>query len=222
MIPKFFSLIILLLLLNSCKSEDLIGEFGTSRITARDKLGEVINKAKSEFSSDAALASIYGREVNSEGYIDLLETEKLSMFFYIVQSDILMQNKIYIPVYKSSPIESPLDFQTALNLIRDENVRNYMQIILGTLSTISIDPTVNYDDSNDVLSKMFNNQVVNTFRINNPELKIDMYLVPAKSIDSTFSNSADWIINFYTDSNSLVMWQHTATGEIIPLPAPEN
>ena len=95
-----------------------------------------------------------------------------------------------------------------------------MSLILGKISTLSIDPAVNYANSDAALQTMFNNSAVNDFRTINPETKIDMYLVPSKSIDSTFSNSADWIVNFYTTSESLVMWLHTATGGVQQLSAP--
>ena len=216
----FSSTIFLLFTINSCDVEDIIGELGSSKITAKDKVGEVINKAISEFSSDAKLSSIYGREVSTDGTINLLDTQSLSTFFYAVQSDSLQQNKIYIPVYKSTPVESPIDLQTTLNFVSDENVKNFMSLILGQISNISIDPGISYSNSDAVLENMFNNSDVNNFRTINPETKIDMYLVPSKSIDSTFTNSADWIVNFYTTNESLVMWLHTANGNIQKLQAP--
>jgi hypothetical protein len=93
-----------------------------------------------------------------------------------------------------------------------------MNTILGTLSHLSIGSGVSYDDSPAVLNKMFINSSVTDFRTNHPDTKIDMYLVPSKSIDSTFSSSADWIVNFYTESASLVMWLHTSNGVIQLLP----
>jgi hypothetical protein len=35
-----------------------------------------------------------------------------------------------------------------------------------------------------------------------------MFLVPGKSIDTTLavSNTADWIVNFYSSASSLVLW----------------
>ncbi len=42
--------------------------------------------------------------------------------------------------------------------------------------------------------------------------KIDMFLIPSKSIDTTsISNTADWIVNFYGDTSSLVLWLHPGT-----------
>jgi hypothetical protein len=44
---------------------------------------------------------------------------------------------------------------------------------------------------------------------------MDMFLVPSKSIDSTsVSNSADWIVNFYGDTSSLVLWLSTESGNV--------
>jgi hypothetical protein len=53
---------------------------------------------------------------------------------------------------------------------------------------------------------------VSTFRNNNIDSKIDMFLIPSKSIDtSSISNTADWIVNFYGDTSSLVLWLHPGT-----------
>ena len=44
-----------------------------------------------------------------------------------------------------------------------------------------------------------------------------MFLIPSKSIDTTsVTNSADWIVNFYSDTSSFVLWLHpgTASGTI--------
>jgi hypothetical protein len=39
-----------------------------------------------------------------------------------------------------------------------------------------------------------------------------MILIPSKSIDSTsVTNTADWIVNFYEDTLSLVLWLHPGT-----------
>lgn len=46
-----------------------------------------------------------------------------------------------------------------------------------------------------------------------------MFLVPSKSIDTTLTvnNSADWIINFYSDSKSLVLWINSNSGVVTKL-----
>jgi hypothetical protein len=59
---------------------------------------------------------------------------------------------------------------------------------------------------------MFSINDVSTFRATNSGSKIDMFLIPSKSIDTTsISNTADWIVNFYGDSSSLVLWLHPGT-----------
>ena len=209
---KYRNIIIITLLslfIFSCDAEDLLSELSDSKITAKEKLGEVINKAKEDFSGDAALALLYGREVDAEGEIDL---QKLTnAFIYGVQSDAMQSNEFYVPVYKSSPVKSPLNLNTVLSFIKDSTAKGIMESVFGKLSTVAINPSSSYDDSPSVIGKMLAEQEVINFRTNNPETKIDMYLVPSKSIDSTVTNSADWIVNFYGSNSSLVLWLHPGT-----------
>jgi hypothetical protein len=209
-----------LVVFSACKVEDIVSELGSSEITAKAKVGEVLNKAKSDFARDSKLAAIYGLNVNNEGRIDLLKPTD-NAFVYVVQSDSVVAlnppeaNQFYVPVYNSSPIRSPISFGSMLGLIKDQGASEIMGRIFGKLATISIDASSSYDDSPQVLTKMFVRPDVSTFRTNNPNTKIDMFLLPSKSIDSTnISNSADWIVNFYGDTSSLVMWLHTDTGGI--------
>ncbi len=196
---------------SSCKVEDIVSELGSSEISAKSKVGEVVNKAKSDFAADAQLAAIYGWNVNIEGKIDLQKTTQ-NAFVYVVQSGSQQSNEFYVPVYNSSPIKSPINFNYMLNLIKDNNAKNIMEQVLGKLAQINVDPSANYDDSPQVLNKMLSRQDVSDFRTNNPDTKIDMFLLPAKSIDSTsVSNSADWIVNFYSENSSLVLWLHPGT-----------
>ena len=150
--------------------------------------------------------------VNNEGKIDLLKPTD-NAFVYIVQSDSVAAvnsseaNQFYVPVYNSTPIRSPITFGTMLTLIKDQGASEIMDRIFGKLATISIDASASYDDSPQVLSKMFARSDVSTFRTNNPDTKIDMFLLPSKSIDSTsINNSVDWIVNFYGTNTSLVLW----------------
>jgi hypothetical protein len=78
-----------------CDEEDLID----SKITAKEKLNEVILKAQTDFAADAQLSAIYGREVGTTGEIDLANTSSVSGFVYVVQSDQLQSNEFYIPVF---------------------------------------------------------------------------------------------------------------------------
>jgi hypothetical protein len=102
-----------------------------------------------------------------------------------------------------------------LSFVKNTTAKNIMGRLFGSLSTITIDPAANYSNSPEVLDTLFNRIDVTVFRTVNPTSKIDMFLVPSKSIDSTsIVNSADWIVNFYGDSTSLVLWINSSSGEI--------
>jgi hypothetical protein len=212
-----YLIFISLILLSSCKVEDIVSELGSSEITAKAKVGEVVNKSKSDFAGDSKLAAIYGLNVNNEGKIDLLKPTD-NAFVYVVQSDSVVAvnppeaNQFYVPVYNSTPIRSPISFGSMLGLIKDQGASEIMGRIFGKLATISIDASASYDDSPQVLNKMLTRSDVSTFRLNNPDTKIDMFLLPSKSIDSTsINNSVDWIVNFYGTNTSLVLWLHPGT-----------
>jgi len=202
------ALFTILLVFSSCKKEDLISEFGNSVITAKEKLGEVMNKAKSDFSADAQLTAIYGWNVNTQGEIDLQKPNE-NAYVYVVQSDLLQENEFYVPVYDASPIKSPVSFNDMLSLIKNNNAREVMGNAFNLLSTIHIDASAGYSDSPQVLDALSSRNDVTTFRATNPGAKIDMFLVPSKSIDSTLSKAANWIVNFYSDTSSLVLWQRS-------------
>lgn len=203
-------IILLVLIITACEVDDIVSELGNSKITAKVKIGEVINKAKDDFADDAELASIYGREVSSEGETDLLDIN--NAFVYVVQSDSFQGNEFYVPVYQSAPVKSPVNFNTMISFIKDSTAKGIMETVFGTLATASIGASVSFIDSPEVLSRMFSRQDVSTFRTVNPASKIDMFLVPSKSVDTTsVTNSADWIVNFYSESSSLVLWMHPGT-----------
>jgi hypothetical protein len=206
-----------LVVFSACKVEDIVSELGSSEITAKAKVGEVLNKSKSDFAGDSKLAAIYGLNVNNEGRIDLIKPTD-NAFVYVVQSDSVVAlnppeaNQFYVPVYNSSPIRSPISFGSMLVLIKDQGASEIMSRIFGKLATISIDASAPYDDSPQVLTKMFARSDVSAYRLNNPDTKIDMFLLPSKSIDSTnVNNSVDWIVNFYSTNTSLVLWMHPGT-----------
>ena len=212
-----YLIFISLILFSSCKVEDIVSELGSSEITAKSKVGEVVNKSKSDFAADSKLAAIYGLNVNNEGKIDLLKPTD-NAFVYVVQSDSVAAvnsseaNQFYVPVYNSTPIRSPITFGTMLTLIKDQGASEIMGRIFSKLATISIDVSAPYDDSPQVLNKMLTRSDVLNFRTNNPDAKIDMFLLPSKSIDSTsINNSVDWIVNFYGTNTSLVLWLHPGT-----------
>ena len=200
----------------SCNVDELVNEIADEKITAKEKIGAVINTAKSNFAADAELAAIYGREVDTEGKIDLFNTSSVSAFVYVVQSDLLQSNEFYVPVIGSDPIKSPINFNTMLSFIKNTTARNIMETVLGTLATVSISASAVYDDSPQVLNQMLSRSDVTSFRSANLNSKIDMFLLPGKSLDTNFTNTADWIVNFYSDTSSLVLWLHpgNSTGDI--------
>jgi len=209
-------LIVFIFFITACNPEDIISEFGDSVITAKSKIGEVLNTAKSNFASDAKLSAIYGINVNNKGRVDLLKPLENS-FVYVVQSDSAQANEFYVPVYKSYPVKSPINFTTMLSYIEDANAKSILGSVFSKLSEINISTTASYDDSPEVLNKMLARSDVNLFRSANPNSKIDMILIPSKSIDSTsVTNTADWIFSFYEDTLSLVLWLHpgTVSGEV--------
>lgn len=208
---SFVILSLFLFFISACSPEDLISEFGDSVITAKSKVGEVLNFAKSNFEQDAKLAAIYGFNVSTKGQVDLLKPTD-NAFVYVVQSDSAQLNEFYVPVYNSYPVKSPINFTTMLSYIEDAQAKSILGNVFNKLSKINISSTASYDDSPDVLNKMLPRTDVSSFRSTNPNSKIDMILIPSKSIDSTsVTNTADWIVNFYGDTSSLVLWLHPGT-----------
>jgi hypothetical protein len=204
------------ILVISCDEVDnIINDTEDGKITAKEKLDEVVNTTRTDFAVDAMLAAIYGREVDTNGEIDLLKTNSFNAFVYTVQSDTLQTNEFYVPVFGAGPVKSPINFNTMLSFVKDSKAKNIMGTLFGSLATISIDPAANYSDSPEALAILLQKIEVTTFRTLNPTSKIDMFLVPSKSIDSTsVVNSADWIVNFYGDSTSFVLWINSSNGVV--------
>jgi hypothetical protein len=208
-----FSCLMLLLLLSSCT--ETVNDIVDSTITANQKKDEVLQTAKQDFSADAEIAAIYGRNVSQSGEIDLKSTD--NAFVYVVQSDIMQSNEFYVPLFGAGPVKSPINFDAMLQLVKDTTAANILGTVFGTLATASIDPAANYDDSPLAVQTALVNGG-SAFITQNTNTKIDMLLVPSKSIDSTsVINSADWIINFYSDSNSLVLWINSESGIVTTL-----
>tara|TARA_B100001989_G_C24530089_1_gene461111 strand:+ start:710 stop:1369 length:660 start_codon:yes stop_codon:yes gene_type:complete len=211
-------LIILLLALTvvSCDPEEVVNSLDdvgiASSVTAKQSADDVLLEARTDYSSDAQLAGIYGWNVNRNGKVDLLSTS--SAFVYIVQSDIKQENEFYVPVYLAGPVKSPVNFSTMLSFVNDENAKEKMNGVFGLLAQQGIDPSANYLDSPTALDEVFSISEVNTFYNANPNAKIDMFLVPSKTIDiiSGIVNSADWIVHIYTASESKVYWLNSGTG----------
>jgi hypothetical protein len=204
-------LFLFLILIVACNPEDLISEFGDSIITSKSKVGEVLNTAKSNFARDAKLAAIYGLNVNTKGQVDLLKPTE-NAFVYVVQSDSAQSNEFYVPVYNSYPIKSPINFNTMLTFIKNAQAQNILGSVFGRLAEVNISTSASYDDSPQVIEKMLARGDVTTFRSANPGGKIDMFLIPSKSLDTlSMRDEADWIVNFYGETSSLVLWLHPGT-----------
>jgi len=211
---NIISLAFIIFIMLSCDVDEIINEIADEKITAKEKIGAVINTAKSNFAADAELAAIYGREVDTEGKVILLNTTSVSAFVYVIQSDSVASanppeaNQFYVPLIGSDPIKSPVNFSTMLSFIKDTTAKNIMETVFGMLAMVSVSASAVYDDSPQVLNRMLSRSDVTSFRSANINSKIDMFLLPGKSLDTNLTNTADWIVNFYSDTSSLVLWLH--------------
>jgi len=188
----------------------------TGKVTAKQYVDEVLQKARLDFSADAKHAAIYGWNVNPLGKIDLLETD--NALVYVVQSNQLLQNEFYVPVFAAGPKRSPINFTAMLSLVKDTTASDILDNVFGRLAILSIDPNASYNDSPAALDTALVNGG-NAFMALNNNVHIDMFLLPGKSIDTTLTinNSADWIVNFYSDTKSLVLWINSNSGVVTKL-----
>ncbi len=187
-----------------------------SKITAKEKVNDVLQKARIDFATDANLSAIYGWNVDSNGEVDLLKTD--NAYVYVVQSNQLQDNAFYVPVFAAGPVQSPINFTTMLSLVKDSTARNILGKVFNRLSTLTIDPNAVYKDSPATIDTALVHGG-NVFIAQNSEVKIDMFLLPSKSIDTTLTlnNSADWIVNFYSSSKSLIIWINSNNGIVTKL-----
>ena len=187
-----------------------------SDITAKEKVDDVLQKARIDFAADAKLSSIYGWNVDLNGNIDLLQTD--NAFVYVVQSNTLQSNEFYVPVFAAGPIKSPINFTTMLSFIKDSTAGNILGKVFNRLSNLAIDPNASYRDSPATIDTALVHGG-NAFLTQNSGVKIDLFLLPSKSIDTTLvvNNSADWIVNFYSSSKSLVLWINSNSGVVTKL-----
>lgn len=187
-----------------------------SDITAKVKLNDVLQKARLDFATDARLSAIYGWNVDLFGNIDLLQTD--NAFVYVVQSNQLQRNEFYVPVFAAGPVKSPINFTTMLSFIKDTTAGNILGKVFNRLATLAIDPNASYKDSPATIDTALVHGG-NIFLAQNNGVKIDMFLLPSKSIDTTLAvnNSADWIVNFYTSNKSLVLWINSNSGVVTKL-----
>ncbi|GAB4287618.1 MAG: hypothetical protein Kow0098_04420 [Ignavibacteriaceae bacterium] len=211
----FIALMLSGILILSCSEDNPVSQITDSKITAKEKISEVMNEARSGFASDASLAAIYGREVDEYGEIDLLNTSSFNAFVYVVQSDSLAVNEFYVPVFGAGAVMSPVNFQTMLSFVKDTSAAAILNSAFSLLSDVSINESAVYSDSPEVISLMNGRTDVSQFKSVNPDFKTDIFLLPSKSIDTTgVENSADWIVNFYSDTGSLVLWFNSGTGAV--------
>ncbi len=210
---KLLFVLLAALVISGCDEDgNPIDEILNNNITAKEKLPEVLTEARADFAADAQLAMIYGRDVSTNGTIDLLDFSTLKAFVYVVQSDETETNEFYVPVYGAGPVQSPINFSTMLSLIEDPESKERTEGVLGLLSQLSINSSATYPDSDDAMDILLANGG-SDFMSSHSGAKIDLFLVPSKSIDTTgLRDSADWLANFYTSTESLVLWYNTGTG----------
>lgn len=187
-----------------------------SEITAKEKVDDVLQKARLDFATDARLSAIYGWNVDLLGNVDLLQTD--NAFVYVVQSNNLQSNEFYVPVFAAGPVKSPINFTTMLSFIKDTTAGNILGNAFNRLATLAIDPAANYKDSPATIDTALVHGG-NVFISQNAGAKVDMFLLPSKSIDTTLAlnNSADWIVNFYSSNKSLVLWINSNSGVVTKL-----
>ncbi len=187
-----------------------------SEITAKEKVDDVLQKARIDFAIDAKHSAIYGWNVDLLGSVDLLQTD--NAFVYVIQSINLQSNEFYVPVFAAGPVKSPINFTTMLSFIKDTTAENILGKAFNRLSTLAIDQNANYKDSPAAIDTALVHGG-NIFISQNAGAKVDMFLLPSKSIDTTLAlnNSADWIVNFYSSSKSLVLWINSNSGVVTKL-----
>jgi hypothetical protein len=105
-----------------------------------------------------------------------------------------------------------------LSFVKDTTAGNILGSVFNRLSTLAIDPGANYKDSPATIDTALVHGG-NVFLSQNAGAKVDMFLLPSKSIDTTLvlNNSVDWIVNFYSSNKSLVLWINSNSGAVTKL-----
>ena len=103
----------------------------TGKITAKEYVNDILQKARLDFATDAKLSAIYGWNVDLFGNIDLLQTD--NAFVYVVQSNQLQRNEFYVPVFAAGPVKSPINFTTMLSFIKDTTAGNILGKVFNRL-----------------------------------------------------------------------------------------
>ncbi len=217
---KIILLFVLAILLfsASCSEEDNpLNQVLDTKITAKESVASVLQEARQGFSTDAQLAMIYGRNVGTDGQIDLTNFSSVRAFVYVVQSDSKQSNEFYVPVFGAGPVKSPINFNSMLGLINNDQAKNTMGTVFGTLSGAHVAPGASYLDSDQSISIAMSNGG-SAYMNANTGTQIDMFLVPSKSINiNGLVDSADWIVHFYSSNTSLVLWINSGTGIVTEL-----
>lgn len=210
---KILLIILTAFIFASCNEDNPV-EIIDSTITALEELDDVLGKARSDYSVDAKLAVIYGRNVSREGEVDLLKPTE-SAFIYGVQSDQKSGNEFYIPVYGAGPVKSPLNFTTIIGAVKDTNAKDILGKAFEQLSKVSVEEVIIKTDSKDALNTGANNGG-NGFISTNSGTKIDMILLPGISIDDQYASiKVVWVIHYFNDSRSLVLLIDATNGKFI-------
>ncbi|GJQ62187.1 MAG: hypothetical protein SCALA702_12400 [Melioribacteraceae bacterium] len=210
---KLILLSILLIFFSGCDDEsnplnDILG----TNITAKEKVADVKIEARANFASDAQLTGIFGRNVSSDGKVNLVDFSSVKGFIYMMQSESLEENEFYMPVIASDPVKLPFNLNDLLSFVQDLETKERLGGVFGLLSTVAISESASYPDSDEAMVKFLNGGG-QAYLSANSGAKIDLFLVPSKSITiNGIENSADWICNFYGGSTSLTLWLNSGTG----------
>mgnify|MGYP001163346703 CR=1 FL=1 len=208
---KIVMLSLSVFLFSSC-NEEILQQIIDSEYTAKESLQQVLNVAKNDFAPDAKLAMIYGLNVNQKGEINLKKPTE-TIFVYAIQSDSKQETALYVPVFGAGPVRSPIGFNDMLGLIKDQTAAQTMGTVFGLLSSVAISASAQYDDSPWAVSKALANTHGAAFVNANPSYKIDLYLIPSKTLSfAGVIDGADWIVNLKSGNQSLVLWINSGTG----------
>ncbi len=211
---KLLFILLISALFFSCNKDDVNQIEFKRYITAKDELAKVLEKAKNDFSSDAKLSGVYGRNVNNEGKIDLLDPQN-QMFFYSMQSNEKYSNEFYIPVYAAGPVKSPVQISQITEAVKDENTAAILTEALKGLAKVAIDENLNWIDSPEALRVSNENGGIN-FIGPNQDSKIEMILIPSVNLQNrNIEASTIWIVNYHSENSSLILLIDAVNGKFI-------
>lgn len=183
-----------------------------TKVTAKKNVDAVKTKSKTDFSSDAQMSGIIGRNVSIDGTIDLIDFTSVKGFIYMMQSESKGSEQFYMPVFASDPVKLPFTLSDLLSLIDDPDSRERMEDVFALLSTVSISESAEYPDSDEAMER-FLKAGGQDYVSANTNAKVDLFLVPSTTITlNGLQSSADWVCNFYGGNTSLTLWLNSGTG----------